>query len=66
MESKILSAIGIDPAYILIFMMILIVILFLLFISVNMKYKRLKSSYSSFMRGRDGKNLERSILEKFD
>lgn len=66
MESKILAAIGIDPAYIFIVLIILIIILFMLVISVNMKYKRLKSSYSSFMRGRDGKNLERSILEKFD
>ena len=31
-----------------------------------MKYNRLKSSYASFMRGRDGKNLEKSILEKFN
>lgn len=66
MESKILTAVGIDPAYILIILFILIIVLFVMFINVNMKYKRLKSSYSSFMRGKDGKNLERSILEKFD
>ena len=66
MESKILAAIGIDPAYIFIILIILIIILFMLVINVNMKYKRLKSSYSSFMHGKDGKNLERSILEKFD
>lgn len=66
MESKILTAVGIDPAYILIILFVLIIVLFVMFINVNMKYKRLKSSYSSFMRGKDGKNLERSILEKFD
>lgn len=66
MDSKILAAIGIDPAYIFIFLIMLIVLMFLLFVNVNMKYNRLKSSYSSFMRGRDGKNLEQSILEKFD
>ena len=66
MESKILTAIGIDPGFIFIVLIILIIILFMLVINVNMKYKRLKSSYSSFMRGKDGKNLERSILEKFD
>ena len=66
MESKILAAIGIDPACIFIFLLVLIVILFFMVVNVNMKYKRLKSSYSSFMRGRDGKNLEQSILEKFD
>lgn len=66
MESKILTAIGIDPAYIFILLIMLIVLMFLLYMNVNMKYSRLKSSYSSFMRGRDGKNLEESILEKFD
>lgn len=66
MESKILSAIGIDPAIILIVMLILIVVLFCMVISVNLKYGRLKSSYASFMRGKDGKNLEESIFEKFD
>lgn len=66
MESKILAAIGIDPAYIFLLLIMLIVLMFLLYMNVNMKYSRLKSSYSSFMRGRDGKNLEESILEKFD
>ncbi len=66
MNSKILASIGIDPAYILMIMLLLIILLFVLLISVNMKYNRLKSSYASFMRGRDGKNLEKSILEKFN
>ena len=66
MNSKRLASIGIDPAYILMIMLLLIILLFVLLISVNMKYNRLKSSYASFMRGRDGKNLEKSILEKFN
>lgn len=65
MESKILAAIGIDPAYIFAILLVLIIIQFVLYISINMKYKRLKSSYASFMRGKDGKNLEKSILDKF-
>lgn len=65
MDSKILAALGIDPAYIFIFLIMLIVLMFLLYINVNMKYSRLKANYASFMRGRDGKNLEESILEKF-
>lgn len=66
MESKILKAIGIDPAYIFIALILLIIVLFILYIKVNMKYNRLKSSYHSFMRGKDGKTLEKSILSKFD
>lgn len=66
MESKILEQIGIDPAIILIVMIILIVVLFCMVINVNLRYARLKASYNSFMRGKDGKNLEISIFEKFD
>lgn len=66
MESKILTAIGIDPAIILIVMSILIVVLFVMVINANLKYSRLKASYTSFMRGKDGKTLEDSIFERFD
>ena len=66
MESKILATIGIDPGILFIAMFVLIIILFFWVINANMKYGRLKSSYASFMRGRDGKNLEESIFEKFD
>lgn len=66
MESKILEAIGIDPAIILIVMSILIVVLFFIVINANMKYSRLKASYASFMKGKDGKTLEDSIFERFD
>lgn len=65
MESKILAAIGIDPAYIFIILIMLIILMFLLYVNVNMKYNRLKNSYASFMRGKNGKNLEESILDKF-
>ena len=57
MDSKILKALGIDPALIFIFLLILIVILFVLYVNVTMKYNRLKSSYTTFMRGKDGKTL---------
>ncbi len=66
MENTILNNLSIDPAYILIFLFLLIVILFILFINLNMKYNRMKSSYSSFMKGKDGKNLEESLLARFE
>ena len=66
MESKILAEIGLDPAIILIVMFILIVVLFFMVINANMKYIRLKASYTSFMKGKDGKTLEESIFERFD
>lgn len=65
MESKILNALGIDPAYIFIFMLLLFIILFILYVNVTVKYNRLRSSYQTFMRGKDGKTLEESMKEKF-
>ena len=66
MESKILEALGIDPGILIIALFVLVVALFLLVISVNMKYTRLKTSYNSFMRGKDGRTLEDSIFERFE
>ena len=65
MESKILKAIGIDPAFLLLFLLILIIILFVFCVNINMKYTRLKSSYNTFMKGKDGKTLEESMKERF-
>ena len=65
MESNILSALGIDPAFIFLFMLILFIVLFILYVNVNLKYNRLKSSYQTFMKGKDGKTLEESMKERF-
>ena len=65
MENSLYTKIGLDPAFVDIFLIMLVVVLFVLLISVNMKYSRMKSNYASFMRGKDGKNLEDSILDKF-
>ena len=65
MESKILATLGIDPGIILIVMLLLIIALFFLYTNVTMKYNRLKSSYMTFMRGKDGKTLEDSMKERF-
>ena len=65
MESKILSTIGIDPGIIIILMLILIIVLFILTVNVTMNYNRLKSSYRTFMKGKDGKTLEESMKERY-
>ena len=66
MESAILEIIGIDPGYILIGMAVLILILFILLISSNIKYNKLKRSYMAFMEGNDGKSLEENFQDKFN
>lgn len=65
MESKILVTLGIDPAFIFLFILILIVVLFVLYVNLSIKYNRLQSSYNTFMKGRNGKTLEESLREKF-
>lgn len=65
MQNRLLTRLGIDPAYFIILLFLIQVLLFILLISVNMKYNRLKVSYNSFMKGKDGKNLEESILARF-
>ena len=65
MESRILNALGIDPAFIFIFMLALFIILFILYVNVTVKYNRLKGSYQTFMRGKDGKSLEERMMERF-
>ena len=65
MESKILSTIGIDPGIIIILMLILIIVLFILTVNVTTKSNRLKSSYKTFMKGKDGKTLEESMKERY-
>ena len=66
MESKILSALGMDPGIIIIVLFLLILGLFIFSISVNLKYTRLKASYNSFMKGKDGRTMEDCIFERFD
>lgn len=58
-------ALGIDPAFIFIFLLVLIIVLFVLYVNVTLKYNRLKNSYATFMRGKDGKTLEESMKERF-
>lgn len=66
MNSGLLANLGIDPAYLLIMLLLIQVLLFVLLMNVNMKYNRLKTTYSSFMKGKDGKTLEESVLDRFN
>lgn len=55
----------IDPMYLIIALFLVQIVLFILLINVNMKYNRLKAAYTTFLKGKDGKNLEESFFEKF-
>ena len=61
----ILDNLGIDPFYLFIILFILQIALIVLYVILNSKYRQLQKSYSTFMKGRSGKNLEKSIFRKF-
>ena len=62
----ILGSLGIDPFYLFIFLFILQVVLIVFLIILNNKYRYLQKSYTTFMKGRNGKSLEKSIFKKFE
>lgn len=51
--------------YLVIVLMILQVIFIGIVINLQMKYKRMQEKYQIFMRGKDGRSLERGFLEQF-
>lgn len=65
MDNSILFNMGFDPFYLIVFLFVLIVTLFVMVINANMKYIRLKNSYNVFMRGKDAKSLEASMMHRF-
>lgn len=65
MISEFISRLGIEIESLIGLLFLIQIFLFVMLISVNLKYSRLKRNYSLFMKGKDGKNLEESILENF-
>lgn len=66
MENSMLNNLAIDPGIILILMMVMIVILFILQIRNSFKINRFMKKYKSFMRGKDGISLEKTILRNMN
>ena len=62
----ILGSLGIDPFYIFVVLFIMQIILIILLVLLGDKYKRLQKSYSVFMRGKNGKSIEKTIFKKFE
>ena len=62
----ILGSLGIDPFYIFVVLFIMQIILIILLVLLDDKYKRLQKSYSVFMRGKNGKSIEKTIFKKFE
>ncbi|MBR6469605.1 MAG: hypothetical protein IKS84_04415 [Lachnospiraceae bacterium] len=60
MNSKLFNSMGfdIDPGVLFILLFVFLIILFAAFISLLMKYSRLKTSYDVFMKGRGPASME--------
>ena len=61
-----LNELGIDPLTIIIVMILLQCLIIVLLIGSHVKYYRMRKNYASFMRGKNGMNMEESILTKFE
>lgn len=69
MENSLLAKLanmGVDPAFLLIALLLLIVILFVLLAKSKGRIKKIEVKYEDFMRGKDGESLEDIILGRFD
>lgn len=61
-----LANIGIDPIFIIIALLVLIIILFVSLNNTKKRLTKLEQLYRNFIRGRDGESLEDLILTRFD
>lgn len=61
-----LASFGIDPAYIIIGLLVIMIIMIILYIRVLCKFKKFYRAYDRFMRGKDMESMEDTIIKQFD
>lgn len=61
-----LASVGIDPAYIMIGLLVVTLIMIILYIQNLCKLKKLYRAYDRFMRGKDMESMEDTIISQFD
>lgn len=61
-----LASYGIDPAYIMIGLLVILLVLIILYVRTLGKIKELYRNYDRFMRGKDMENMEEIIWSQFD
>lgn len=66
MENSILNQFPVDPAYIILSLLLMTIILLVLVIIALAKVQRLTRRYEYFMQGRDTESLEDIILDQID
>jgi len=61
-----LASVGIDPAYIMIGLLVITLVMIILYIQNLCKLKKLYRAYDRFMRGKDMESMEDTIISQFD
>ena len=59
------NKLGIDASYVIIGTCCIVLIMIILYIVLLRKFKQYKANYDTFMQGKDGKDLESAVLDKF-
>lgn len=69
MTSPLFESIGLanlDIAYLFIALFVMMIVVIVLMAILMSKYSKLKKKYNKFMKGRDGKSLEKDIIALFE
>jgi len=61
-----LAAYGIDPAYLMIALFVLLLIMIILYIKISLKLKTLNRTYDRFMQGKNMESMEEIVMKQFD
>ena len=62
---QLFNSLGIDGSYIIIGTCGVVLIMIILYIVLLNKFKQYKANYDTFMQGKDGKDMETAVLDKF-
>lgn len=61
-----LMSYGIDPAYIMIGISAVLILLIILYLVCIVKIKKLRKAYNCFMKGKDMESMEEVLMKQFD
>ena len=64
--SNLFTSLGIDPGILIILLMIISVVLIFMVMSLYREVQRMKNKYKYFMKGEDGKSLEKGFTRRFE
>lgn len=63
---SVLFKLGFDPVYLFLLMVAFNIVLTVVVVKLYMNYIRMRNKYNLFMKGKDGKSLEISMVDRFE